>query len=180
MLEDNGDEEPSADAEWSLGWTAMEVAYGRYGVEHQDFELDDADDEPSLGSLNNHHCQTSLGRSGFKELEDEHDGGEPCCEDEGAQCDDEGAINADLEGWQHAEFSDYDWQSLQAAQVSVPARVCQQSNYTVEDWRAATAAQAGTTAAAAVAVRDLREVMARHGLQPVPHLRVLGGAIVKG
>src|SRR3569833_2900376 len=49
-----------------------------------DFEPN-GDDEPSLGfSANNGHNGTDF--SGGQDLEDEHDGREPDCEDEGAQC----------------------------------------------------------------------------------------------
>jgi hypothetical protein len=46
----------------SLGWTEMEARFGRYS------------DQP------------------VNDAEEEHDGREPCCEDEGAQCEDEGDV----------------------------------------------------------------------------------------
>ena len=50
----------------------------------------DSDGEPSLGSLDRvSQVRWSAGDS--SDAEDEHDGREPCCEDEGAPCDDEGA-----------------------------------------------------------------------------------------
>lgn len=181
-LEDGGDDEPSIGApEAQAGaWRGL-WPEGNDDREQDDFDLEDNGDfEPSLGSLNNYHRQLQWADGNRHELEDEHDGAEPCCEDEGAQCDDEGAVDPDVEGRQHAEFSDYDWKALQADHASITAvPVVKPSTYTVEDWRKATADQASTTTLAAVAVRDLREVMARHGLQPVPHLRVLGGAIMK-
>lgn len=60
---------------------------------------DDADDEPSLGSSGHYegaaicylHHPISDGYEMVVDCEgDEHDGREPDCEDEGAQCDDEG------------------------------------------------------------------------------------------
>ncbi len=54
----------------------------------------DADKEPSLGSLGgtavSRGSQRRWSGGGAKDLEHEHDGREPGCEDEGAQCDDEG------------------------------------------------------------------------------------------
>lgn len=60
-----------------------------------DREDDAGDLEPSLGSLDRID-QRAWACGGCSDLEYEHDGREPCCEDEGAQCDDEG-IDADRE-----------------------------------------------------------------------------------
>lgn len=62
-LEDGGDDEPDAGGEPSLGWT---------------------------GETNQVRALKAC-RDGGEDMEDEHDGREPCCEDEGAQCEDEGA-----------------------------------------------------------------------------------------
>jgi hypothetical protein len=68
--------------------------------QQDDGEADDADDEPSLGSIEDHPngCVTRRRRSqeqwatgGTLDLEEQHDGREPSEEDEGGQCDDEGA-----------------------------------------------------------------------------------------
>ena len=89
------DLEPDFDGEPSLG--APEAQGGSWsGLSLEaycdDREADDADDEPSLGSLDR-MPQTKWSAGGAGDLEDEHDGAEPCCEDEGAQCEDEGSYN---------------------------------------------------------------------------------------
>lgn len=104
-LEDNGDGEPDADGEPSLGWTEMEARFGRYGDNVDDLEAE-ADDEPELGSLEQMNQtrwakgqdgEPSLGSldcvnqlqwsaGGIQELEVQ-------CEDEGAQSEDEGSYD---------------------------------------------------------------------------------------
>ena len=184
-LEDGADAEPDQDGEPSLGsLDAQSQSRWSGGVSStDDYELDEVDDEeggdtePSLGSLSKNINQDFWGRYCIgQDLEDERDGAEPCCEDEGAQCDDEGAQDADIEGWQHPEFSDYGGRVRSTA----PAPVFPRSTYTVEDWRAEQAAQARTSMEAAKAINALQKVMVSHGQAPVPQLRVLGGAIVKG
>jgi len=120
-LEDGADAEPDQDGEPSLGsLDAQSQSRWSGGISStEDYEQDEADDEdggdrePSLGSLSANIHQDLWGRFGFgQDLEDDHDGREPCCEDEGAQCDDEGIDDdrepdVDAEGWCHSEFSDY-------------------------------------------------------------------------
>lgn len=50
-------------------------------------ELDDADAEPWLAAPEGAQSYASFICGGRHEFEDEHDGREPCCEDEGAQVD---------------------------------------------------------------------------------------------
>jgi len=99
-LEDNGDDEPDPDGEYSLGWTDREAAKGNPHCEHEDREVDTADDEPLLGAPEPlaHVSQAYWAEGGYEDLEEE-------CEDEGAQCDDEGVVDADMEGWCHPEVS---------------------------------------------------------------------------
>ncbi len=111
------------------------------------------------------------------DLEDGYDA-ELECEDEGAQCDDEGAIDVDREpdvddeGRCHPEFSTV----LVGPSAGVVAPSPQPKPF---DWSTAHEAQARTTAAAALSIRELRDVMVQHGREPVPHLRVPCGAILK-
>ena len=79
---DDDDEEPD------LGWTELEARFGRYRAGG------DTGYEPSLGS-NNSINQLKWSKGSTDDLEEEHDGREDCCEDEGAQCDDEGAVEHD-------------------------------------------------------------------------------------
>jgi hypothetical protein len=86
------DDEDGGDDEWELGWTDLQARTGRYVLGPGWYYASDG--EPSLGSttsLNQLHW--SKGKN--DDLEDEHDGREDCCEDEGAQCDDEGEIEHD-------------------------------------------------------------------------------------
>jgi hypothetical protein len=77
----------SADDEADLGWTEMEARFGRYALGSD--QLQPSNDEFSLGSLGAINQERwSAGRA--DDLEHDHDGREPCCEDEGAQWDDEG------------------------------------------------------------------------------------------
>ena len=91
-IEDEGDFEPTEDNEPLYGWTGLEAAYGRYCLEYNgqgadELELDDADSEPSLGSMET-VSQLHWGAFGRNDYEQD-------CEDEGAQCDDEGWIEED-------------------------------------------------------------------------------------
>ena len=169
-LEDGGDGEPILGApEHQAGsWRGLSlVAY------QDDREADDGDDEPELGSLERvKQTSWALGGDGeptcgWTEAEAQFgrygvpsDEREPCCEDEGSQCDDEGAYEGD--------FSDAEdecrsgWGSVYGT-----------------DWRAEQAHQAQTTAACVSAVDKLRQVQKRYRLAPVGSLRVLGDAIIK-
>ena len=80
-------------------------------LEDGDEDNDKSDFEPALGSLER-VSQVQWSHGTDDDCEDEHDGREPCCEDEGAQCEDEGAIDADREdegddepSWCNPEFS---------------------------------------------------------------------------
>jgi len=57
-------------------------------IGNDDREADD-DIEPSLGSVDRVR-QLYWAAGSCSDFEEEHDGREPCCEDEGSQCDDEG------------------------------------------------------------------------------------------
>jgi hypothetical protein len=86
-LEDEADGGPCDDneLEQSLGWTEQEARWGwRAGPPDSDgAELDNCDDEPSLGSVHTHHNQTRWTEGGGRDLEgDEHDGREPDVDDE--------------------------------------------------------------------------------------------------
>ena len=99
-LENGTDGEPDNDGEPLLG--APEARTGSWSglfleaYSDEDRELDCADDEdngdaePSLGSLDRIADQTAWAGGGRCDLEEQ-------CEDEGAQCDDEGVI--DNEDW---------------------------------------------------------------------------------
>ncbi len=150
---DEADDEDGGDGEPSLGSLSANIdqdLWGRFCTS-ADYEQDDADKEPSLGSLNNFDWQTMWGASDNNDCEDEHDGAEPCCEDEGAQCDDEG-INedrepeVDAEGPQHPEFADY-WrveQELRASQSApMPEPFRNKAVLTLEEWHAARAMRNG-------------------------------------
>ena len=167
-LEEGGDDEPILGApEARTGsWSGL---YPEASADER--ELDTADDEPELGSLEHMNqrgwagggdgepslgslasfTQCAWGNSSTRDFEDEHDGAEPCCEDEGAQCEDEGA--------------DVDF-------VLVPPQ-------DDVDWRHWQAQRAATTKAAIAIVDSLRTVMKHHGRRPVDALRVLGDAILK-
>jgi hypothetical protein len=70
--------EPDDDFEPSLGF--LNMFPGRGGASGgfvPDLELDDADDEPSLGSTSSNTDQTRWGASPSDDTEDEHDGSEP-------------------------------------------------------------------------------------------------------
>jgi hypothetical protein len=54
-----------------------------------DLEGSDADEEPSLGSCDAIFSQGAWSFGGMDDFEDEHDGREPCCEEEGDLFDDE-------------------------------------------------------------------------------------------
>lgn len=177
-LEDNGDGEPDEDGEPLYGWTGMEGSYGRYSPEYNgqgadELELDDADDEPDLGSLDHMNQtrwskgkdaepslgsldfpfdQTKWSKGGTKDFEDEHDGREPCCEDEGAQCDDEGCVETDL----GADEDEGD------------------------HWGKSREEQEATTKACQAAIEAVRTVQGKNGQAPIRPLPVLGGAIWKG
>ncbi len=87
-----------ADLEPSLGAPeAFSYAYGhdsaldviRYLSSPDDEREIDGDFEPSLSSLNR-LVQIGWAAGGDSDCEQEHDGREPQCEDEGTQCEDEG------------------------------------------------------------------------------------------
>jgi hypothetical protein len=82
--------------EVELGWTELEARFGRYRA------WSDNGYEPSLGS-NGAINQLKWSKGTTDDREDEHDGREDCCEDEGAQCDDEGEIHGDAEPDYHGE-----------------------------------------------------------------------------
>ena len=87
-LEDGGDDEPC------LASTAMQDRYNRHTLQDDDLEFDDSDREPSLASTNSlDQRKWWYGRN--DDAEHEHDGLEPCCEDEGAACEDEGSYDGD-------------------------------------------------------------------------------------
>ncbi len=171
-LEDGGDGEPSIGAPEAQAGSWR----GLWPEDNDDREADDADAEPELGSLEIiNQCSWSKGEDGEpslgslnrfrqlcwshgnnQELEDEHDGCEPCCEDEGAQCEDEGA-DCGEDG----------------------CCIRHSPGDSLVSWKAEQDHQRMTTMEAAKVTNDLRKVMLRHGLQPVGHLRVLGGAILK-
>jgi hypothetical protein len=67
---DNGEE-------MDLGWTELEARFGRYRAGG------DNGYEPSLGSTGSVN-QLHWAKGGVDDGEEEHDGREPCCEDEGA------------------------------------------------------------------------------------------------
>ena len=87
---------------------------------------------------------------------------EPECEDEGAQCDDEGWVEEDCGASEDEGTLRFWW------------------NYNDDDFRRAKEAQESTTKAAQAIVETLRAVMKRHGQRPVKPLRVLAGPIFKG
>jgi hypothetical protein len=96
IIAELGRDATDADLEPSLG--APESSRGQVfdwarGVSD---DREDAQDElePSLGSSSAVN-QATWGAGSCSDLEHEHDGREPACEDEGAQCEDEGALNAD-------------------------------------------------------------------------------------
>ena len=64
----------------------MEARFDRYALAGD--EVHTTADEPSLGSLETIN-QEKWSAGGTGDREHEHDGREPCCEDEGALCDDE-------------------------------------------------------------------------------------------
>jgi hypothetical protein len=99
----------------SLEWTDKEAERGKYADPHKvDGELDDCDDEPSLGSLSSHgpYDQSAWGRPGEGgiDAEDEHDGSEP--EDEGGEAereDHEPSLGWTVDGCiQNTSFADCD------------------------------------------------------------------------
>jgi hypothetical protein len=49
-FESSGDDEDDGTGEDSLGWAEMEARFGHYGDAGDDREIDDSDDEPSLGA----------------------------------------------------------------------------------------------------------------------------------
>ena len=126
-LEDGGDAEPDEDGEPILGWTGMQAAYGRYGTHDIDAdgcELDEADAEPELGSLDAQHSQLSWSKGRDAELSlgsldnlmNQSAWGrfagkdfEMDCEDEGAQCDDEGAERSEPVGAEDWAYPDVLW-----------------------------------------------------------------------
>ena len=146
-------------------------------LEDGDEDDDKSDFEPSLGSLER-FSQMQWSHGNIDDYEDEHDGAEPCCEDEGAQCDDEGCPDADLEweyeseNWVHPESSEIALGPCGGSVVppSPRDRLYRQDAY---------AHEASTTKKAQSAIEEVRTVMARHGKAPIPPLRVLGDAIVK-
>jgi hypothetical protein len=71
-----------------LGWTELEARFGRYRAPGEDVY------ESSLGS-NGGINQLKWSKGPTDDREDEHDGRKDCCEDEVAQCDDEGAVEHD-------------------------------------------------------------------------------------
>jgi hypothetical protein len=82
-LEPDPDLEESADEENSLGWP--ERGPRADGCDSADRELDESDDEPSLASPNGSEHRSQVGWAAGSSSDCEED-----CEDEGAQCDDEG------------------------------------------------------------------------------------------
>jgi hypothetical protein len=102
-LEDGGEAEPT------LGATETRDQRLWSDGANDDRELDD-EREPSLGSVGSNANadladQRRWATGGTGDLEEEHDGREPvcedegaACEDEGAQCEDEGAATGDDEG----------------------------------------------------------------------------------
>jgi hypothetical protein len=91
---------------WKLGWTELEARLGRYRAAGNDVY------EPSLGSTAGIN-QLKWSKGPTDDREDEHDGRKDCYEDEGAQCDDEGAIEQDT------SFSDdevLDWHSFSSTE----------------------------------------------------------------
>jgi hypothetical protein len=70
--------EPDDDFEPSLGFQNMFPGRGgASGGFVPDLELDEADDEPSLGSTSSNTDQTRWGATASDDMEDEHDGAEP-------------------------------------------------------------------------------------------------------
>ena len=131
--------------ELELGWTEMEARFGRYHGAFSDAY------EPSLGStaaINQIHWS----KGSTDDSEDEHDGREDCCEDEGAQCDDEGAIECDT------MLSD---DEIVGQHYLNPAQ------------------RAATTEAIVTVHEKLRLVMKQKGRKPVAPLRVSSGVIWK-
>lgn len=115
-LEDAVDDNPCDDDEIepSLGWTDQESRSGRIANPADiDAELDNSDDEPSLGSIEDHpngyQDGSDFGRGGRNQERwasgnsddcegDEHDGREPEHEDYDGRCDAEPSL-----GWTAAE-----------------------------------------------------------------------------
>jgi hypothetical protein len=89
------------DFEPSLGFQNMFPGRGGSagGIE-PDLELDDADDEPSLGSCTNgeHSDQSRWGRSPSDDTEDEHDGAEPDTDAEDDRADYEPSLGWTVDG----------------------------------------------------------------------------------
>jgi hypothetical protein len=94
IIAELGRDAPDADLEPSLGApesSARHVVEWARGVTD---DREDAEDElePSLGSSTAMN-QSTWGAGSCSDLEHEHDGRELVCEDEGAQCEDEGAAD---------------------------------------------------------------------------------------
>ncbi|MBI2719565.1 MAG: hypothetical protein HY245_03990 [Rhizobiales bacterium] len=155
-LEDGGDGEPMLGApEAHRGsWSGLfPEAY------QDDREADDGDDEPSLAapeaSRETRWAQTHWAAGRSDELEE-------VCEDEGAQCEDEGAFEYEAElDEDHGPY--IKWQPHSRAQ-----------------WEAEVRHQERTTKACQAGIANLQAVQRRHSKAPVRSLRVLGGATVKG
>jgi hypothetical protein len=94
IIAELGRDTPDADLKLSLG--APESSRGDVfdwaSGASDDREYGQDELEPSLGSSSALN-QTAWGSGSCSDLEHEHDGREPACEDEGAQCEDEGATN---------------------------------------------------------------------------------------
>ena len=88
-LEDGGDDEPA------LASTVMQDRFNRHTMQDNDLEKDDADSEPSLAS------RSVTDQRGW--TIGSNDDLEEACEDEGAQCDDEG-YDDDREPGDNAEL----------------------------------------------------------------------------
>lgn len=123
-LEDSVDDNPQndeGDAEPSLGWTDLEARRGRHFFWGDvDAELDNADDEPSLGS----HVLPSGGVSyvgpGLRGLDcegDEHDGREPGEDDEPDVDDEDGGDKEPAFGWSDEEAARGRYPSLMGAAI---------------------------------------------------------------